>query len=57
MTKEAALLQFNSVPDAEQLKALGRDDHPIVGNLIGYSYRKLGDYKFSQVLVRARAES
>jgi hypothetical protein len=21
-----------------------------VGNLIGYSYRKLGDYKFSQVL-------
>ena len=49
MTKEAALLQFNSVPDAEQLKALGRDDHPIVGNLIGYSYRKLGDYKLSQV--------
>jgi hypothetical protein len=23
---------------------------PNVGNLIGYSYRKLGDYKFSQVL-------
>ena len=22
------------------------DDHPNVGNLIGYSYRKLGDYKF-----------
>lgn len=35
MTKEAALLQFNSVPDAgEQLKALGHDDHPNVGNLI-----------------------
>lgn len=34
MTKEAALLQFNSVPDAgEQLKALGHDDHPNVGNL------------------------
>jgi tetratricopeptide (TPR) repeat protein len=50
MTKEAALLQFNSVPDAgEQLRALGHDDHPNVGNLIGYSYRKLGDYKFSQV--------
>jgi tetratricopeptide (TPR) repeat protein len=50
MTKEAAILQFNSVPDAgEQLKALGHDDHPNVGNLIGYSYRKLGDYKFSQV--------
>jgi len=35
MTKEAALLQFNSVADAgEQLKALGHDDHPNVGNLI-----------------------
>ena len=45
--KEAALLQFNSVPDAgEQLKALGHDDHPNVGNLIGQSYHKLGDYKF-----------
>ncbi len=33
----------------EQLKALGRDDHPNVANLIGYSYRKLGDYKLSQL--------
>ncbi|WP_027549611.1 lipopolysaccharide assembly protein LapB [Bradyrhizobium sp. Cp5.3] len=33
----------------EQLKALGHDDHPNVANLIGYSYRKLGDYKQSQV--------
>jgi predicted Zn-dependent protease len=33
----------------EQLKALGRDDHPNVANLIGYSYRKLGDYKLSQI--------
>jgi tetratricopeptide (TPR) repeat protein len=32
----------------EQLKALGRDDQPNVANLIGYSYRKLGDYKLSQ---------
>jgi hypothetical protein len=32
-----------------QLKALGYDDHPNVANLIGYSYRKLGDYKLSQV--------
>jgi hypothetical protein len=32
----------------EQLKALGHDDHPNVANLIGYSYRKLGDYKLSQ---------
>jgi hypothetical protein len=33
----------------EQLKALGRDDLPNVANLIGYSYRKLGDYKLSQI--------
>jgi len=33
----------------DQLHALGRDDHPDVANLIGYSYRKLGDYKQSQV--------
>ncbi len=32
-----------------QLKALGHDDHPNVANLIGYSYRKLGDYRLSQV--------
>jgi tetratricopeptide (TPR) repeat protein len=33
----------------DQLKALGRDDRADVANLIGYSYRKLGDYKLSQV--------
>lgn len=33
----------------EQLKALGRDDVADVANLIGYSYRKLGDYKVSQI--------
>src|SRR6476661_6826806 len=32
----------------EQLRALGHDDHPNVANLIGYSYRKLGDYMLSQ---------
>ena len=32
----------------EQLKALGQDDLADVANLIGYSYRKLGDYKLSQ---------
>jgi tetratricopeptide (TPR) repeat protein len=32
----------------DQLKALGRDDSAAVANLIGYSYRKLGDYKVSQ---------
>jgi tetratricopeptide (TPR) repeat protein len=33
----------------EQLKTLGHDDSAAVANLIGYSYRKLGDYKVSQV--------
>ena len=33
----------------EQLKALHRDDSAAVANLIGYSYRKLGDYKVSQI--------
>jgi tetratricopeptide (TPR) repeat protein len=32
-----------------QLKALDRDDSAAVANLIGYSYRKLGDYKVSQI--------
>jgi tetratricopeptide (TPR) repeat protein len=32
-----------------QLKALGHEDVADVANLIGYSYRKLGDYKQSQV--------
>jgi tetratricopeptide (TPR) repeat protein len=33
----------------DQLKALGHDDNAAVANLIGYSYRKLGDYRLSQV--------
>jgi tetratricopeptide (TPR) repeat protein len=33
----------------DRLKALGHDDRASVANLIGYSYRKLGDYKLSQV--------
>jgi tetratricopeptide (TPR) repeat protein len=33
----------------DQLKALHRDDDAAVANLIGYSYRKLGDYKVSQI--------
>ena len=33
----------------DQLKALGHDDHANVANLIGYSYRKLGDYRLSQI--------
>jgi Flp pilus assembly protein TadD len=33
----------------DRLKALGHDEHANVANLIGYSYRKLGDYRQSQV--------
>jgi len=33
----------------EQLKALGQDDSAAVANLIGYSYRKLGDYQVAQI--------
>jgi tetratricopeptide (TPR) repeat protein len=33
----------------DQLQALGHDDYANIANLIGYSYRKLGDYKLSQV--------
>jgi tetratricopeptide (TPR) repeat protein len=32
-----------------QLRALGHDDYANVANLIGYSYRKLGNYELSQV--------
>jgi tetratricopeptide (TPR) repeat protein len=32
-----------------QLKTLDHDDTAAVANLIGYSYRKLGDYRLSQV--------
>ena len=32
-----------------QLKALGHDDRADVANLLGYAYRKLGDYQVSQV--------
>lgn len=33
----------------DELKALGQDDRADVANLIGYSYRKLGDYQLAQV--------
>lgn len=31
-----------------ELKALGQDDRADVANLIGYSYRKIGDYQLAQ---------
>jgi len=48
-TAYATIYERNDYADAiAQLKALGHDDHPNVANLIGYSYRKLGDYKLAQ---------
>jgi len=45
----ATIYDRNEYADAiVQLRALGHDDHPNVANLIGYSYRKLGDYKLAQ---------
>jgi tetratricopeptide (TPR) repeat protein len=37
----------------DAMHALGRDEHPDVANYIGYAYRKLGDYKDSQVWYEA----
>lgn len=31
------------------MRALGRDENPDVANYIGYAYRKMGDYKDSQI--------
>ncbi len=31
------------------MHALGHDEHPDVANYIGYAYRKMGDYKDSQI--------
>ena len=31
------------------MHAIGHDEHPDVANYIGYAYRKMGDYKDSQV--------
>jgi tetratricopeptide (TPR) repeat protein len=46
----ATIYERHDYPDAiEQLRALGHDDFANVANLIGYSYRKLGDYRASQV--------
>jgi tetratricopeptide (TPR) repeat protein len=45
----ATIYERNDYTSAiEQLRALGHDDYANVANLIGYSYRKLGDYKLSQ---------
>jgi tetratricopeptide (TPR) repeat protein len=49
-TAYSTIYDHHDYADAiDQLKALGQDDRADVANLIGYSYRKLGDYKLSQV--------
>jgi tetratricopeptide (TPR) repeat protein len=49
-TAYATIYESHDYPSAiEQLKALGHDDNAAVANLIGYSYRKLGDYRVSQI--------
>jgi len=49
-TAYAAIYDRNDYASAiAQLKVLGQDDRADVANLIGYSYRKLGDYKVSQI--------
>ncbi|MBR1222964.1 tetratricopeptide repeat protein [Bradyrhizobium sp. U87765 SZCCT0131] len=48
-TAYATIYEHNDYTAAiAQLKALGQDDRADVANLIGYSYRKLGDYQTSQ---------
>lgn len=39
--------QHNYTAAIPQLKALGQDDRADVANLIGYSYRKLGNYELA----------
>jgi tetratricopeptide (TPR) repeat protein len=49
-TAYAAIYDRNDYASAiPQLRALGRDDNAAVANLIGYAYRKLGDYRISQI--------
>jgi tetratricopeptide (TPR) repeat protein len=49
-TAYATIYDRNDYASAiDQLKALGHDDNASVATLIGYSYRKLGDYKVSQI--------
>jgi tetratricopeptide (TPR) repeat protein len=53
-TAYATIYEKNDYRNAiDQLHALKHDDHPDVANLIGYSYRKLGDYDQSKVWYEA----
>jgi tetratricopeptide (TPR) repeat protein len=49
-TAYATIYERNEYAAAiDQLKALGQDDRADVANLIGYSYRKLGNYELASV--------
>jgi len=47
------ILAGNYEGGIKAMHALGHDEHPDVANYIGYAYRKLGDYKDSQIWYEA----
>jgi tetratricopeptide (TPR) repeat protein len=47
------ILAGNYTGGIAAMHALGHDQHPDVANYIGYAYRKLGDYKDSQIWYEA----
>ncbi len=54
----ATIYERKDYPSAiAQLHALGHDEFANVANLIGYSYRRLGDYKLSQIWYQRALQS
>ncbi len=49
----AMILAGNYEGGIKAMHALGHDEHPDVANYIGYAYRKMGDYKDSQIWYEA----
>jgi tetratricopeptide (TPR) repeat protein len=47
------ILAGNYTGGIAAMHALGHDEHPDVANYIGYAYRRLGDYKDSQIWYEA----
>jgi tetratricopeptide (TPR) repeat protein len=57
-TAYATIYEKNDYRNAiDQLRALKHDNQPDVANLIGYSYRKLGDYDQSKLWYEAALKS
>jgi tetratricopeptide (TPR) repeat protein len=57
-TAYATIYEKNDYRNAiDQLRSLKHDDQPDVANLIGYSYRKLGDYDQSKLWYEAALKS